>query len=150
MARSLDQALDAPNSRRLTAASSPLMNTYFAPFQGPAGDDWLLWQSATCSAVRTALPCDPFPERRLRRDLIVQSKGTDGIQHHVIPVFATIAKSKLLTTPRERLEQRPLVKSGGSRFLVVPPLSAASGDERGVRAVKLDELLTILGSPSET
>lgn len=35
-----------------------LMDTHFAPFQGPAGDDWLLWQSATGSAVRTALPCD--------------------------------------------------------------------------------------------
>jgi hypothetical protein len=49
--------------RRVDFALTPLseltlMNDQFAPFsEAPAGD-WLLWQSATGSAVTTSLPCD--------------------------------------------------------------------------------------------
>jgi len=49
--------------RRVDFALTPLgdltlMNDQFAPFSEAAADDWLLWQSATGSAVTTALPCD--------------------------------------------------------------------------------------------
>jgi hypothetical protein len=49
--------------RRIDFALTPLgeltlMDDQFAPFPEAAGGDWLLWQSATGSAVTTPLPCD--------------------------------------------------------------------------------------------
>jgi hypothetical protein len=35
-----------------------LMNEEFDPFSDAVAGDWLLWQSATGSAVTTPLPCD--------------------------------------------------------------------------------------------
>jgi hypothetical protein len=34
------------------------MDNHFAPFAEATDGDWLLWQSATGSAVTTHLPCD--------------------------------------------------------------------------------------------
>jgi hypothetical protein len=49
--------------RRVDFALTPLseltlMNDQFAPFSEAPARDWLLWQSATGSAVTTSLPCD--------------------------------------------------------------------------------------------
>jgi hypothetical protein len=49
--------------RRVDFALMPLreltlMNDQFAPFSEAAAGHWLLWQSATGSAVTTQLPCD--------------------------------------------------------------------------------------------
>lgn len=84
------------------------------------------------------------PQMRLRRDLIVQSTGTDGIQHHVIPVFAMSPDSTLFEKPSERLQKQSLSKAGGSRFIVVPPLSKASGSQGEVKIVTLKEMLAEL------
>jgi hypothetical protein len=49
--------------RRVDFALTPLgeltlMDDQFAPFPEAGTGDWLLWQSATGSAVTTPLPCD--------------------------------------------------------------------------------------------
>lgn len=82
--------------------------------------------------------------KRTRRDLAVQSSGIDdGIQHHVIPVFALTKDSELLTTPGKRLQTEAIAKGKGSRFLVVPPTSeAAPADRGGIKVVTLPGLLT--------
>jgi hypothetical protein len=90
-----------------------------------------------------------FPDRPNRRDLLVQSKrSANSVQHHVIPVFATNKRSKLLASPTKRLEDAARARAGGSCFIVVPPRSPAPRQVKeggSIRVVTLMEFLKAIG-----
>jgi hypothetical protein len=64
-----------------------------------------------------------------RRDLRVVLGGFDSdaaaVVHHVVPVFTTVADSRLIRNIKSRIGQNPLQEGTGKRFIVVPPLSKA-------------------------
>jgi hypothetical protein len=95
------------------------------------------------------LTCPAFGPPSRRRDLLVHSNDAeDGVQHHVIPVFAVTRGSGLLPTPLERLSERAKAKCGGLRFIVVPPRSATPrpADTGGVKIGTLADLLEDLST----
>jgi hypothetical protein len=88
---------------------------------------------------------EAYPNHSKRRDLILQSSGSEKVvQHHVIPVFALKQDSDLLELPLERLAKKSLAKGGGGRFIVVPPRSKTvrRGDvPAGIRILHLTKLV---------